>query len=70
VNGDIGGVEWGGKDFTWQVYPFFNWQFTKCASLQAGYRLLYTDYETGSGFSRFKYDMLTSGPQVGFKFQF
>jgi hypothetical protein len=58
------------SDLTWQAYPCFNWQFTKWASLQAGYRWLYTDYETGSGLNRFKYDMLTHGPQIGFTLHF
>lgn len=70
VTGDIGGLEWGGSDFTWQAYPYFNWQFTKCASLQVGYRFLSVDYETGSGLNRFKYDVLTQGPQLGFTFHF
>ena len=69
VSGDIGGFGVG-SDLTWQAYPYFGWQFTKRASLQVGYRFLYTDYETGSGLNRFKYDMLTSGPQVGFTFHF
>ena len=69
VNGDIGGFGVG-SDLTWQACPFLNWQISKLASLQAGYRLLYTDYETGSGLNRFKYDMLTSGPQVGFALHF
>ena len=69
VKGDIGGFGVG-SDLTWQAYPYFNWQISKLASVQAGYRLLYTDYETGSGLNRFKYDMLTSGPQVGFTLHF
>jgi hypothetical protein len=69
VSGDIGGFGVG-SDLTWQAYPFFNWQISKLASVQAGYRLLYTDYETGSGLNRFKYDILTSGPQVGFTLRF
>ena len=64
VNGDIGGFSVG-LYLTWQAYPFFNWQLTKWLSLQADYCFLYTDYQTGSGFNRFKYDMLTSGPQRG-----
>jgi hypothetical protein len=59
-----------GSELTWQAFPFFNWQLTKCASLELGYRLLYTDYEAGSGLNRFKYDMLTSGPQVEFTLHF
>jgi len=69
VKGDIGGFG-AGSDLTWQAYPYLNWQISKLASVQAGYRLLYTDYETGSGLNRFKYDMLTSGPQVGFTLHF
>jgi hypothetical protein len=69
VKGDIGGFDVGSK-LTWQAFPYFNWQISKLASVQAGYRLLYTDYETGSGLNKFKYDMLTSGPQVGFTLHF
>jgi hypothetical protein len=69
LRGDIGGFGVG-SDLTWQVFPFFNWQFTKWGSLQAGYRWLDMDYETGSGSSRFKYDMLIQGPQIGFTFHF
>jgi hypothetical protein len=69
VNGDVGGFDVGSR-LTWQAYPYFNWQISKLASVQAGYRLLYTDYETGSGLSRFKYDVLTQGPQIGFTLSF
>jgi hypothetical protein len=64
VRGDIGGFGVG-SDITWQAFPYFGWQFAKWGSLQAGYRWLYMDYETGSGASRFKYDMLIQGPQLG-----
>jgi hypothetical protein len=64
VRGDLGGFG-AGSDFTWQAFPCFGWQFAKWGSLQAGYRWLYMDYETGSGASRFKYDVLTQGPQLG-----
>jgi hypothetical protein len=69
LRGDIGGFGVG-SDLTWQAFPYFTWQFNKCASMQVGYRLVYTDYETGSGLNKFKYDMLTSGPQIGFAFHF
>ena len=68
-NGDIGGFDVG-SDLTWQAFPYVGWQFAKSASLQLGYRFLYTDYESGSGTSRFKYDMLTQGPQLGVTFPF
>ena len=69
VTGDIGGFSVGSK-LTWQAFPYFNWQFSKLASVQAGYRLIYTDYDTGSGSSYFKYDVLSYGPQIGFTLHF
>ena len=69
LRGDIGGFGVG-SDFTWQAFPFFGWQFASWGSLQAGYRWVYMDYETGSGASRFKYDVLNQGPQLGLTFQF
>jgi hypothetical protein len=38
--------------------------------LRWGYRRVYTDYETGSGPSQFKYDVLSQGPQLGVTFHF
>jgi hypothetical protein len=64
LRGDIGGFGVG-SDLTWQVFPYLGWQFAKWGSLQLGYRWLYMDYETGSGASRFQYDMLNQGPQIG-----
>ena len=69
VRGDVGGFGVG-SDLTWQAFPYLGWQFTQWGSLQAGYRWVSTDYETGSGLNRFKYDILTSGPQVGFTLHF
>jgi hypothetical protein len=69
VRGDIGGFG-AGSDFTWQAFPYFGWQFAKWGSVQAGYRWVYMDYETGGGASRFKYDMLIQGPQLGVTFHF
>ncbi len=69
VRGDIGGFGVG-SDLTWQAFPHFDWRFTKWGSVQLGYRWLYMDYETGSGASLFKYDLLNQGPQLGFTFHF
>lgn len=69
LRGDVGGFGVG-SDFAWQVFPYFSWQFTKWGSLQAGYRWLDMEYESGSGKSRFRYDMLNQGPQLGFTFHF
>ena len=69
LRGDIGGFG-AGSEFTWQVFPFVDWRFAKWGSLQAGYRWLYMDYETGSGADRFEYDMLNQGAQLGFTVHF
>jgi hypothetical protein len=69
LRGDIGGFGIG-SDLTWQVFPYVSWQFAQWASLQVGYRWLDMNYETGSGASRFKYDMLNQGAQIGFTFHF
>ncbi len=69
VRGDIGGFGVG-SDLTWQAFPYLGWQFAKWGSLQAGYRWVYMDYETGSRTSQFKYDVLSQGAQVGFTFHF
>jgi hypothetical protein len=69
VRGDIGGFGLG-SDLTWQAFPHVNWQFAQWGSLQLGYRWIYADYETGSGLNRFKYDILTQGPQLGITFTF
>ncbi len=67
--GDIGGFSVG-SDLTWQLFPYLGWQISRCCSLQAGYRWVYVDYETGTGANEFKYDMLTQGPQLGVTFRF
>jgi hypothetical protein len=69
VRGDIGGFG-AASDLTWQAFPYVNWQFAKWGALQLGYRWIYADYETGSGPNRFKYDVLTQGPQLGLTFSF
>jgi hypothetical protein len=38
--------------------------------MQAGYRLVYNDYSTGSGVNKFRYDILTQGPQLGYTYRF
>ena len=64
LHGDVGGFGIG-SDLTWQAYPYLDWSFMETASLQAGYRWLDVDYESGSGAETFRYDVLTQGPQVG-----
>jgi len=69
LRGDVGGFGVG-SDLTWQAFPFVSWHLSKSFSMQAGYRWVYTDYETGSGASRFSYDILSQGPQLGFALHF
>lgn len=66
---DIGGFGVG-SDLTWQAYPYLSWRFAKWGSAQLGYRWLGTDYQTGSGTSEFKYDVIVQGPQIGLTVHF
>jgi hypothetical protein len=66
---DVGGFG-AGSDFTWQAYPHLNWRFARWGSVQLGYRWLGTDYQTGSGASLFKYDVIAQGPQLSFTVSF
>jgi len=66
---EIGGFG-AGSDFTWQIFPTLGWKLTDHFSLEAGYRWLDLDYETGDGNERFVYDVLTQGPVGGLAFRF
>lgn len=66
---DVGGFG-AASDITWQAFPYFNWRFCKWGSAQIGYRWLGTDYETGSGANRFRYDVVLQGPQIGLSAHF
>ena len=35
-----------------------------------GYRILYQDYERGSGINKFAYDITTHGPIIGVQYRF
>jgi hypothetical protein len=65
TRGDIGGFG-AGSDLTWQALALVDWQPWKHASILAGIRALYVDYETGSGLNYFAYDATTWGPLLGF----
>jgi hypothetical protein len=66
---DIGGFGLG-SDLTWQVFPTVGVRLARWASLEAGWRFLGVDYQTGEGADRFEYDVLYQGPVVGFAFRF
>jgi hypothetical protein len=58
----------GGSDLTWSAYALVGWQFTDWGSLNAGYKWLAYDYDTGSGPSRFSWDVTYQGPIAGLVF--
>ena len=66
---DIGGFGIG-SDLAWQINPFVGYQFSKLFEIDLAYRWLSMDYETGADLNYFKYDMLISGPEIGFLFHF
>lgn len=66
---DIGGFGVG-SDLAWQINPFVGYQFSKLFEIDLAYRWLSMDYESGTNSSQFKYDMLISGPEIGFLFHF
>ena len=69
LRGDIGGFGVGSK-LTWDVIAAIDWRVSKLISLKAAYGVLSTDYETGSGDSRFVYDVRQEGPVLGVTFHF
>jgi hypothetical protein len=67
--GDVGGFGIG-SDFAWQLQAYAGYRFTKVFQLTAGYRILSTDYDKGTGTERFIYNVDTFGPvlRMGFNF--
>jgi hypothetical protein len=66
---DVGGFGVS-SDLTWQAFPSAGFDMTKRSSVEVGWRVLDTDYETGEGASRFRYDARMQGPVLGFVFEF
>lgn len=66
---DIGGFGIG-SDIAVQAWPSLGLKLGSSVKAMAGYRLVYVDYSTGEGADRFKYDVLTHGPTVGFQIRF
>ncbi|HET9475460.1 MAG TPA: hypothetical protein VFO82_16280 [Steroidobacteraceae bacterium] len=60
---DIGGFG-AGADLTYQLFASFGWQYARQWSLEMGYRYFYQDYRNAD----FKWDVTTSGPQLGLAF--
>jgi hypothetical protein len=71
ARGDIGGFGVN-SDFVWQAIAGISGQ-CRCnenLSWVLAYRLLDTDYETGSGENKFAFDMLMHGPAIGATLRF
>lgn len=65
--GDVGGFGVG-SDLSWNVAGLLFYDFDlfgRDASVIAGYRALYQDFEDGSGANKFAYDVTTQGPVLG-----
>jgi hypothetical protein len=63
---DIGGFGAGSR-IAVNSEPLFNVKLGRRATLHAGWKFLYTDYEDNGG--QFRYDVLTSGPLLGASFR-
>ena len=61
---DIGA---GQADLTWSSILLLSYRVKEWLSLDAGYKWLGYDYETGSGVTRFTYDVTYQGPIAGFE---
>jgi len=69
VSADVGGFGLG-SDIAVHVWPMVGYELSGSAQLTFGYRVLYMDYDSGTGSERFAYDMLTTGPVIGAAFDF
>jgi hypothetical protein len=69
LHGDIGGFGVG-SDLTWQAWADVGYRASDVMTVFLGFRAFDVDYEDGSGTNLFKYDVLTSGPQLGVAFRF
>lgn len=73
ASGDVGGFGVA-SDFTWEAMGYLAYKFpigSKAeGALLVGYKAIGDDYETGSGLSRFEWDVVLHGPAVGLAFQF
>ena len=68
VSGDVGGFDVGSR-LSWQAIAALDYDFMKTNNViwsgMVGYKALYVDYSTGSGLSRYQYDMTMFGPIFG-----
>ena len=60
----------GDSDSAWYLQAVFLRHFGSNKHLDLGWRYYDVDYESGSGVTRFKWDVAHSGPVVGFSWEF
>jgi hypothetical protein len=73
LRGDIGGFDVGSR-FSWNLLGAYSWTIGARQGVSyegiLGYRLLSVDYERGSGFTTYEYDVLQHGPIMGLTVKF
>jgi len=67
LRADIGGFGVG-TNFTYNLGGIIEFKPWKHVSILGGYRVLYQDYENGSGIDEFKYDVTMHGPLLALNF--
>ncbi len=68
--GKLDGAVGGDSESAWYLQAVFLRHFGSRMHLDLGWRYYDVDYESGSGVTRFKWDVTHSGPVVGFSWQF
>jgi hypothetical protein len=69
AEGDVGGFGLV-SDFTWRARLSVGWRPLRWLEVSAGWIWLDTDYDTGTGPTRFQWDVLMHGPYVALGFNF
>jgi hypothetical protein len=69
LRGDVGGFDVGSK-FTYNAIGLVGYNISRVVSIWLGYRVMGVNYESGSGFNKFQYDVTMYGPITGIVFRF
>jgi len=69
-SGKLDGAVAGDSDSAWYLQAVLMRHFGENKHLDLGWRYYDVDYESGSGLTRFKWDVAHSGPVVGFSWTF
>jgi len=68
--GKLDGAVGGDSDSAWYLQAVLLRHFGSNKHLDLGWRYYDVDYESGSGVTRFKWDVTHTGPVVGFSWEF